>query len=200
MARDEELIKITDRLPENEEVCKSILEMLNNGDVAIEKDDKSTTSLYLVMQNKIVIGNIKENFARIQTIAHECIHSVQNKKILKFNYIFSNIYLLYFWIIVICALFRNPSLLEARNIFLIILIIFGCVYYIVRGLLEVDAMTRAPFIAKQYMKNTKLLSKEEIDLICKKYDELNRMGIPIYIFILGIKTVIKMVIYCALLV
>ena len=195
LASDEELRKITDRLPENREVCKSILEMLDNRDVVIENDENNTTSLYLVMQNKIVIGNMKCSFVRIQTIAHECIHSVQNKKILKFNYIFSNIYLLYFMIITICAILNFPNNITAKSILLIILIVLSFIYLIVRGLLEVDAITRAPFLARRYMEDVGVLDNKEVELICKNYKELNKIGIPMYVIILAIKIIVKMLIY-----
>ena len=37
-------------------------------------------SLYIVATNTILISNIKDTFTRVQTIAHECLHSIQNKK------------------------------------------------------------------------------------------------------------------------
>ena len=67
----EELNDLTAKLPKNEEVCKEILKMLDNTSVAVEKNqvEDSTTSLYLVLNNKILIGNMKQSFVRIQTIA-----------------------------------------------------------------------------------------------------------------------------------
>ena len=69
----EELNGLTAKLPENEEVCKEILKMLDNTSVAVEKNqvEDSTTSLYLVLNNKILIGNMKQSFVRIQTRSEE---------------------------------------------------------------------------------------------------------------------------------
>jgi len=93
----EELNKITDKLPENEIVCKQILKQLNSdNNVKIVSNDNAKASLYIVATNTISIAKIKDSFTRIQTIAHECIHSVQNKKIMIFNFIYSNFSLLYF--------------------------------------------------------------------------------------------------------
>ena len=80
---DEKTNEILKDSPDNSAICKDILEMLDNKDVKIEEvqDEKSTTSLYMVMQNKILIGNVNDSFTRIQTIAHECIHSIQNSKV-----------------------------------------------------------------------------------------------------------------------
>ena len=49
---------------------------------------------------------MKNSFTRIQTIAHECLHSIQGKNLLIFNFIFSNIYLLYFIVISVLAAFN----------------------------------------------------------------------------------------------
>lgn len=187
---DKDLNKITNKLPENEEVCKSILKMLNNSEVKIEKEENSKTSLYMVMQNKIIIGNIKDSFTRIQTIAHECIHSIQDKRMLKFNFIFSNIYILYFLIACILAIF-NVVDKDAIGIILIVQILSGIIYFTIRSFLEIDAMTRAPFFAEKYIENSNILSKEERKLINEKYEEINKIGIKLYIFTLGVKCTLK---------
>lgn len=174
IGEDKELDKLTQKYPENIEICKFYLKKLNNENVQIEEDKNSNATLYLVMSNKIFIANLKDSYTRIQTIAHECLHSIQSKKLLWFNFIFSNIYLAYFFIICILAIFK---LLSFKMLFLAILIIFGFVFYAVRTYLENDAMIKARFLAKDYMQEKNISSKEEIDKIVKKYDELNNIGI-----------------------
>ena len=49
---------------------------------------------------------MKNNYARIQTIAHECLHSCQDRTLLMFNFIFSNINMIYFFVISILTLFK----------------------------------------------------------------------------------------------
>ena len=190
---DEEKNKILKNFPNNYEVCQGILNILDNKNVKIEeeKDEKSTTSLYMVMQNKIVIGNVKDSWTRIQTIAHECIHSIQNKTLLKFNFVISNINILYFVIICIFSLF---------NILLIGLILMQFIFFTVRSFLEIDAMTRAEFLAKEYINKTKLLSEKEGDTIENKYQEINKMGIKLYTFTLACQCILKMIIYCIFLI
>ena len=97
IADNKELNELTNRLPDNETICKDILNSINNSDVNIKQsnDEKSETSLYIVATNTIIIAKIRESYARVQTIAHECIHSIQDKKLLLFNFIFTNIYLVY---------------------------------------------------------------------------------------------------------
>ena len=130
--------------------------------------------MYLVTSNKIFIANLKNSYTRIQTIAHECLHSIQNKKLLWFNFIFSNIYLLYFAIIFLLGIFK---VLPYKMLFMAIFLILSLVYYAVRTYLENDAMIKARFLAKEYMEDVKISTKEEIDKIIARYDELNDIGI-----------------------
>ena len=45
--------KITDKLPENIEIAKEMLKMLNNKGVTIEQAKDTKTSLYIAITNKI---------------------------------------------------------------------------------------------------------------------------------------------------
>ena len=174
LGEDKELDKLTQKYPENVEICKWYLKKLKNENVKIEEDKNSNATLYLVMSNKIFIANLKESYTRIQTIAHECLHSIQSKKLLWFNFIFSNVYLVYFGVICILALLK---ILPMKMTFLSIFIVFSLVYYAVRTYLENDAMIKARFLAKEYMQEEAISTREEIDKIVNKYDELNDIGI-----------------------
>ena len=174
LGEDKELDKLTQKYPENVEICKWYLKKLKNKNVKIEEDKNSNSTLYLVMSNKIFIANLKESYTRIQTIAHECLHSIQSKKLLWFNFIFSNVYLVYFGVICILALLK---ILPMKMTFLSIFIVFSLVYYAVRTYLENDAMIKARFLAKEYMQEEAISTREEIDKIVNKYDELNDIGI-----------------------
>lgn len=174
LGEDKELDKLTQKYPENVEICKWYLKKLKNENVKIEEDKNSNATLYLVMSNKIFIANLKESYTRIQTIAHECLHSIQSKKLLWFNFIFSNVYLVYFGVICILALLK---ILPMKMTFLSIFTVFSLVYYAVRTYLENDAMIKARFLAKEYMQEKAISTREEIDRIVDKYDELNDIGI-----------------------
>lgn len=174
IGEDKELDKLTQKYPENIEICKEYLKKLNNESVKIEEDKSSNATLYLVMSNKIFIANLKDSYTRIQTIAHECLHSIQSKKMLWFNFVFSNIYLIYFFIVCVLGVFK---LVHFKLMALGILLIFGLVFYAVRAFLENDAMIKARFLAKEYMEEKKISNEEEIDLIVKKFDELNDIAI-----------------------
>ncbi len=196
LGEDKELDKLTQKYPENVEICKWYLKKLKNENVKIEEDKNSNATLYLVMSNKIFIANLKESYTRIQTIAHECLHSIQSKKLLWFNFIFSNIYLVYFGVICILALLK---LLPMKMTFLAIFIVFSLVYYAVRTYLENDAMIKARFLAKEYMQEEAVSTQEEIDRIVNKYDKLNDIGIRCsnfkFLSVILIKVIILIVIF-----
>lgn len=176
IGEDKELDELTQKYPENIEMCKWYLKKLNNENVKIEEDKNSNATLYLVTSNKIFIANLKNSYTRIQTIAHECLHSIQSKKLLWFNFVFSNVYLIYFVVVCVLAIFK---ILPCKMLFLSILMLFGFVYYAVRTYLENDAMIKARFLAKEYMQEMKISDQKEIDRIVDKYDELNNVGIRI---------------------
>lgn len=174
IAKNDELDEISKKYPENVEICKSYLKKLNNEKVEIEENEGAENSLYIVATNKIMIANIKKSYTRIQTIAHECLHSIQDKKLLWFNFIFSNIYILYFLIICILAIFR---LLPYEMMFLIGYLILSSVFLVVRGYLENDAMIKARYLAKEYMEEQKISSKQEIQKMVDEFDKINNIGI-----------------------
>lgn len=190
---DKELNEITNKLPDNKKICEDILIKVNNNNVKIRQDESKIASLYLVFSNTILIANIKNSFTRVQTIAHECLHSIQDKKFLWFNFIFYNIYTIFF--ITICIL----GFVEKINNYwavAVILLIFGLIFLGVRTYLEMDAMIKARYLAKEYLlDNSDKLSKEEIDLIISKYDYINDVGIKLTVAILAWKPIFRFLLF-----
>lgn len=174
MTNIEELDNISNKYPSNINICREYLKKLNNENVQIEENVGSDATVYIAVTNKISIGNLKNSYTRIQTIAHECLHSIQNKKVLLFNFIFSNIYLLYFFITLVLAIFGK---LHNQMTCVAVSAILGLVYLIVRMYLENDAMIKARFLAKEYMEEKGISSKEDIDKMIKQYDIVNDLGI-----------------------
>ncbi len=195
MADNKELDSIVEKLPSNIEICKAILKKLKNENVIIEEDEKANNCLYIAMTNKIIIGNLRKSYTRVQTLAHECLHSIQDKRILKFNFIYSNIYLIFFAVVCILTI---AKILPYKMMFLCILIILSYVYYFVRSYLENDAMTKARFLAKEYMQESKILKKEEIDKVVEQYDKLNNLGIKFTNYDLMFRTSVKLIIFAVL--
>ena len=173
-ALNPELNEITEHYPKNIEICKFILEMLGNKTTKIEEDIHSEATLYIAIQDKISIGNTHESFTRIQTMAHECLHSIQDKKMLIFNFIYSNIYFIYFFLICVLVVIKK---LPYEMIFSNILLILSFIYYSIRVFLENDAMIKAEFLAKEYMEEQKISSKEDIEKVCKGFKEINNVAI-----------------------
>lgn len=195
IGENKELDNLTKAFPDNIEICNKILDKLGNKNVKVKEDKESKTSLYVVINNTITIANIKDSFTRIQTIAHECIHSTQSKKMIWFNFIFTNIYILYFLIIVILALLKvNVD----ETLLLAILILMGSVQYCIRSMLETDAMIKARFVAKEYLEEEQICSKEQINIIVNEYDKLNKMGIKLVNFDIIARNIVKVIIYSLL--
>ncbi len=186
-----DLNEITDIFPSNIEVCKQMLKKLNNIKVKVEENKESETSLYIAVSDKISIANVKNNFTRIQTIAHECLHSIQNRKILLFNFWFSNFYLLYFIAAFIILVLK---LLPYKMLFILIFILLSFIYYFIRSYLENDAMIKARYLAKEYMDEQNLITKEQITKVVSKYDYINDIGIKLINFNLFFSCIIKAII------
>ena len=193
IVEDEELAKSVKKFSSNTEICKQTLEKLNKEDVKVEENESSKTSVYMVFKNKIVIGKANV-ITRIQTVIHECIHSTQDKRLLKFNVIFANINNLYLLIISVLSLFNRISY-NTATICLWILALMQIILYAVRSFLETDAMTRAEFITQDYIEKTNYVSKEEKEKIIQVYKDVNKVGIKSYNYVLLMKALIRLLIY-----
>ena len=189
---NKKLNEITNKLPENKQICETILKKLNNESVDIKESDNES-SFYLVLTNSILIANIRNTFTRVQTIWHECLHSIQNKRTLLFNFFFSNIYFIYFFVICILTILK---LNFYPMLHLFILTILGFIYYSVRSSLEMDAMTKAKPLTKEYLQEEGTLNKEEQELILKNCEEINKIGIPLTNLKLVFNCVWKIIVYC----
>lgn len=191
--KSEELESLSKKFPEDEEICKSILEKLNNkNEVKIKKEPEYTTSLYTIFNNTITIGKFKQEYMKIQTLAHECIHSCQSKRLLWGNFLFSNLYLIYFITISILA-FLNK--LEYTNNYTVILIFASFIQYIIRFTLENEAMIKARYLAKEYIEEKKILNNEEKDKLLEEYDKINKIGIPFINYYTISMNIVKIIIF-----
>lgn len=192
LAKNEKLDKMAKKYPSNIELCKKYLKKLNNEKVTIEENKEAEASLYIAITNKILIGNVSGTFTRIQTIAHECLHSIQDRKILIFNFIFSNIYLLYYVVICVLALF---NLLPFELMFLSIFLILSLINYIVRMYLENDAMIKARFLAKEYLEEENISSKKDVDEMVNGFDDLNNLGMKYIHYQFFLNCMLKVLIF-----
>lgn len=195
IALESELNTIAQKYPKNIEIAKSILEKLENKKTKIEENENSEATLYVAIQDKILIGNTHDSYTRIQTIAHECLHSIQDRKMLIFNFIYSNIYFMYFVVICILVIIKKlPNEIMYSNIFLIL----SFIYYVVRVFLENDAMIKAQYLAKEYMEEQGNANKIEIEKVVHGFEQINKDCIKGTNCILFVKIMIKLVIFNAL--
>lgn len=152
--------------------------------------------MYIAISDKIIIADIKDTFTRIQTIAHECLHSVQNRTMLLFNFIFSNISIIYFLVAIFLVLF---NVLDGF-VFVQIYIGIGIISYAIRSYLETDAMTKAFYVAKEYMEETSKtnvnIAQEEVELLLDNMEKLNKIGIPLTNFYLIVGIILKITFLC----
>lgn len=195
LGENEELNKLADTFPENIDICKTILKKLGNTAVTIKEDTEAKANLYLVVGDSITIANIRNTFTRVQTIAHECIHSVQSKSMLWFNFVFTNVYLLYFLVISVLTIM---NIIPNPMIYLAILILLGSIQYFIRSMLETEAMLKARYVAKEYLEENSICSKAECDKIVNQYDKLNTIGIRFVNFDIMMRNLIKVMIYAVI--
>ena len=188
----ENLKGLSDKFPEDQKMCKDILNKLQNKDVKVRLEPEYNRCLYTIFNNTITIGKFQQEYMKIQTIAHECIHSCQNKITLCANFIFTNIYLIYFAVVLILV-FLNK--LTHINIHVIILIFMSIIQYILRFGLENEAMIKARFVAKEYIEENKILNKDEENILLEEYDRVNKIGIPFMNYYTISMNIVKIILF-----
>ena len=195
IAENEKLDELTKQFPENLDICKYMLKKLKNETVKIEETKEGKTNLYIAISNKIIIANIKDTYTRIQTIAHECLHSIQNRKLLLFHFIYSNLYIGYFIIVIVLKIFH---IIQKDMLQIAILSILGGVYYFIRSYLETDVMIKARYLAKEYIEENRLCTELEKEELIVQYDKINKCGIPLSNLFLLFHTYLKIILYCTI--
>ena len=195
LKENKDLEILTNKLPENTQIAKEMLEILGNQTVKVEVSKNSKTSLYIAITNKISIADIKNNYARIQTIAHECLHSVQDRRLLLFNFIFSNIIILY-WLTI--SILTAIHVITNIAIPVFVLLLMATIKLAIRGFLETDAIMKSKYLSKEYMESKNILTEKEIISIIEKYDEINKIAVPFTILRILSASLISIFIYATI--
>lgn len=150
---DEEISPILKNIGDNEVIAKGILSNLNNPHTCVEKnkDEKIKASFYNCSSDKIVIKDTKdlEDLSRVVHIAHECVHSIQDKRLQKIHFFISNLQILYFLAIFI-YFFYNKSTVLRFSLLLIQVFVFFSTFFI-KVVLESDATYRAVLVSLEYL-------------------------------------------------
>ncbi len=194
---DKELVKKAEAFPDNETICKEMLDMLDNKEVQLklEEGGKERTTLYVVATNTIWIANIQDTFTRIQTIAHECLHSIQNKTTLWFQFLLSTFYPLYFILISICTIL---GIVHQPMIHAVVLLLCGILFFTVRAYLEMDAMLKARPLAEAYMQSKTDIPQQDKQTILAGYDTINELGVKLTLLQLWMKPMVRVILYCVI--
>ena len=190
-----ELEEITNKFGDNIQVANEILDMLYKEGRAkpkVEQTNSTKASLYIALTHKILIADIKNSYSRIQTIAHECIHSCQDRRLLISNFIISNINIICFFVAILLMVFK---VLEPNFLILYIFSITIFIEIIIKLFLEMDAMIKAKYLAKEYIEIKNTITEKEQNKLIEGYDKINKIGIPFVVDNLLTTNILKIMLY-----
>lgn len=144
-----EVDDIIGKLPSSDIIAKDILNKLDNKKTKSIFDKDIKGNYYVYLNNTIYLSdrqNEKSNYERLCVIAHECIHSIQPKILQNLNFILSNLEVVIF-VVYLLLFFLKVNIQKFYLVYLIIAI-FSLV---IRTILELWAISRAPKLSKEYL-------------------------------------------------
>lgn len=181
MSFDEELSPVISKLPENKIVCEEMLKEINS-QVIVEYNtyQEAKGSFYNHRKNKIVIRKNKDlgDISRIVHIAHECVHTTQKRSFLKMNYIFSNIQIIYFFLLIIFRFFDISN--DIIELLLFIQLILVLMTFFVKVVIESDACYRSLKVAENYLIGK--MSESKLKEYILKLENNLLKSVPLYYY------------------
>lgn len=142
-------------LGNNETLARSILKYLGNTHTKVQKnkDENAKVSFYTCISDTITISINKDSkeLSRFVHVAHECVHSIQNKALLLFHFLISNIQILYFLAIFIYFFYTDQQ--EIKFSLLLIQVFIFFITFFIKVVLESDASYRALSVASSYIES-----------------------------------------------
>ncbi len=187
--KNKELEKISNKLSSNYVICKEILELLDNNSTKIKLDEDIKNSYYVFFNDTIYLSDREKNktcYQRVCFIAHECIHSIQNKTIQVINFVLSNVELIAFIIALICMLFKTNT-----NLIFYIYLLINVISAIPRLILEIDAVIKSIYLSAKYIKNN--IDEKEANILIKAYKLKILIFSPIFIISLLIGRILRII-------
>lgn len=181
MSFDEELSPVIASLPENKIMCEEILKKVSSKvDVEYNPYEEAKGSFYNHRKNKIVVRNNKElgDISRVVHIAHECVHTTQKRSFLNMNFIFSNIQMLYFLMLIILRFFNIHSNIIEELLFIQILLVL--MTFFVKVVIESDACYRSVGLAEEYLKDK--IDEEKLKKYLLKLNDNIIRTVPLYYY------------------
>ena len=152
---DDKVSPVVEKLGDNEAITNIILRYVNNYTTKVEKnkDKNQKISFYNVNNDKIVIKDTTDlkDCSRLIQVCHECVHSIQDKNVLKLHFIFSNINILYFLGTFLYFFYDKRE--SVRLALLLIQIFIFIITFILKIITESDATYRATIIANDFLKD-----------------------------------------------
>ncbi len=191
---DEKISPVVKAIGDNEKLAEEILKYIGNTTTKVEKneDNKIKASFYNCNTDKITVKNTEDldDCSRLIHIAHECVHSIQEKKLVKAHFILSNIQIFYFLGIFI-YFFYNKNLELRLSLLLIQIFIFSATFFI-KIVLESDATYRGPILAFRYL--TDKIDKVSLRNFEKNVEERLYKMVPMSYFSLYMQGAVLMII------
>ena len=156
-----------------EDLTKEILNSIGNNHTKVQEKEDFNGNYYSFINDTIYIGKnfevkkknkkmeqLNQDAARLITVCHECVHSLQKKWIHILNIILSNASILLFISYFVCMFFKSRSMVLA------IVTLFAIVFsLVIRMILEFDAISGSINESKKLVEFKKVsnVSIEDID-------------------------------------
>lgn len=191
ISKKKDIENIMFSLPNSQTMAKDILNMLGNRRTRYTFDKDIKNSYYIYFTDTIYLSdkqNDNRRFERLCVIAHECIHSIQPKLLQNLNFIFSNLEIVSFIVIVILKLL-SVNLKEIFWLYLVINIL-GIIF---RLILEVWATLKAPNISVKYLNKINVEAKD-VNKVDNLYSFFTRLLMPLFVVKLVFLKIIRIVI------
>ena len=173
--KNDEIDKLLSTIPDNYTLAQQILELLNNKNTKVQIKDNIKGNYYAFVNDTIYISSIASNTSgdnKPIVIAHECRHSIQNKKIQLVNTIISNI-VLFLIVLSIILIFFNIDITT-------LVIIATSFNIVIREYLELDATYNSLKILLEYI--SKYHSNLDINCIYNYYLKKIKLALILYFF------------------
>ena len=141
--------EINTRLPSNEVIASQVLKKLDNDKTKLKTDNDIKGNYYVFLNDTIYLSNKNKSgkeYSRITVICHECIHSIQSKKLQMLNFVLSNLEIVVF---VICLILN--LILKNQNYTQIIYTVIVVLSIIPRFILEIHASLGSISLTKKYI-------------------------------------------------
>lgn len=180
-----------DKLPENEQITKEILQYIGNNTTQLEIKTDIKNSYYVYLNDKIYLSNRKKtktSYTRLCLIAHECIHSMQSKILQSINFLISNVEIISFCCLLIIGIFNKQ-----QNYMFWVYLILIVLAIIFRTILEFNAVVESVSLSKRYLQEKKV-SEEKVEQIISIYRFQTILLMPMFFLNLYVGKIIRLII------